>query len=115
MVKKIVTFRIEPSVADRLRVLAQQYERPIGDILEGVLDFLESPKYVNDEQFKTRFAGLLDMSIMNSGGEGDFVNIPGEVPDTMVWDFIRAKQKEAREAKKRELEEELRKLKLEDE
>ncbi len=113
MVKKIVTFRIEPSVANRLRALAQKYERPIGDILEGVLDFLESPKYVTDEQFKTRFAGLLDMSIVNAGDDG--VVIPANVPDPMVLDFIRAKHREAREEKKRELEEELRKLTLEDE
>ena len=41
MVKKTTSFRLEPSDLKRLKILSAQMEKPIGDIIAGLLDLAE--------------------------------------------------------------------------
>lgn len=98
---------VEPEVMRALKDLAIRFEKPVGDILEGLVDFTESARFITDEVYVTRFNALLETCLYNAGNHGGWV-IPegGESAE----DFIKRKTREDIEAKKRELEEELRKL-----
>ena len=51
----------------KLRKLSAEYNKPIGDIVEGLVKFSESGPRIKDETFQRRFKGLLDTAIRNAG------------------------------------------------
>lgn len=104
---------LEPEVMESLKALAVEYGKPIGDIIEGLIEFTRATRFITDETYVKRSNAMLGMCLVNAGQHGGFV--PESVPDGMVLEYARNKAREDIEAKKRELEEELRKLKLEDE
>lgn len=95
--KKFEGIRMEPEVKKRLKFLAVQQDKPIGDVIEGLLDFAEADQFITDETFRKRFRSLFDTVMINAGESGMFEPTPEKV----------AKEKED---KRRELLEELRKL-----
>lgn len=109
--KKKYQIAIDPKAMDEMKALAVQHGKPVGEVIEGLVDFAASARFVSDETYIKRFNGMLETCLVNAGQRGGF--IPENVSDEMTLEYIRRKTREDLEAKKRELEEELRKLESE--
>ena len=84
MAKKTTSFRLEPEILKKLKFLSFEYDKPIGDILEGLLNFIENPEYRKDPEFKKKFYDFLELELINAGtgknAEGEQVG-----PKTSGW------------------------------
>jgi len=78
MTKKITTVRMGPAAYQRLKTLAANWDMAVGDAIEGLLDFAESGKYINDADFNKRFDGLLETAMLNAGIEAFWEGAPEE-------------------------------------
>ena len=67
MDKKTTSFRLKPSVIKKLKYLSFETAKPIGDIIEALVEFSESGKYIDDEKQKERFNNLLELAFLNAG------------------------------------------------
>lgn len=73
MVKKLTSIRIEPNVIKKLKYLSVKYERPLGEIIEGLVNFSESGKFLTDPKEKKTFESLLKYSILQTGNRSTWV------------------------------------------
>ena len=69
MEKKVTTLRMRPTASRRLRMLAAEWDMPIGDVVEGLMDFAESYRHIKDAPYQKRFLGALDLAMLNAGLE----------------------------------------------
>jgi len=60
MVKKSTSFRLEPQVLRKLKYLGFDHAKPIGDVLEALVNFVELGNMVTDADFKSRFNSLFE-------------------------------------------------------
>jgi hypothetical protein len=100
---------LEPKVMRTLRILAVEHGKPIGDIIQGLVDFTESARFVSDEMFVKRFNALLETCLANAGSEAGWIVPEGN--ETAV-EFVKRKTLEDLEAQKAELEAELHMLEV---
>lgn len=105
--KKKYQIAIDPDVMDTMKSLAIKYQKPIGEIVEGLVKFTDSARFITDDVYVTRFNALLETCLYNAGNRGGWVLPEG---GESAEDFIKRKHREDLEAKRRELEEELSKL-----
>jgi hypothetical protein len=104
MAKKITTLRIEPSVMNALKDLAKKHGKPLGDIVEGLVDFIDSARFVTDDDYVKRFNSILETCLINAGESGGWMV---HDDDGLSLAFVKRKTLENLEAKKAELEAEL--------
>lgn len=96
MVKKLTSIRIEPGVIKKLKFLSVEYDRPLGEILEGLVKFSESGEYITDDRFKKLFHGLLETSIMNTGNRSGWAK-PGESLKETTDRLVNEREKQFKE------------------
>lgn len=107
MAKKNYGIRMEPDIAEELKTLCLKYKKPMGEIIEGLIEFSKSGNLINDTKFKERFDNLLDMSMANAGIRGGWI-IPSDMKDNETkLDYIRRKTQEDIAKKQLEMEQEL--------
>ncbi|MEA5087560.1 MAG: hypothetical protein VB033_01445 [Solidesulfovibrio sp.] len=67
MVKKFAGIRIDPITMKRLKMFAVKWDLPIGETIEGLLNFTESASKLKDPEFLDRFRNLLSQSMRKVG------------------------------------------------
>lgn len=100
--KKTYSFRAEPGVMKSLKLLSALYGKPLGDIIEGLIDFSESAHIIKDEDFQRRFKALFDQVMVNAGIAGVMINPSDMRDDETKSEYLARKSKEARERLDRE-------------
>lgn len=71
MAKKRTTVWIEPDVMKRLKYMGLDHDKPVGDVIEALIDFAKSGQYIEDKVFRDRFEALLDTALANAGIEAN--------------------------------------------
>ena len=61
MKKKTTSFNLKPNVGKKLKYMSVDYEKPIGDIIEDLVEFSEAGGYYHDEKFKEQFNALFKL------------------------------------------------------
>lgn len=67
MVKKITNIRMEDSTAKRLKMLSVQHDRPMGEAIEGLLDFVDEINALKEPATPGFLRGLLGSCMRVAG------------------------------------------------
>ena len=76
MTKKRTSIWIDPAVLRQLKMLGVQYDQPVGNVIEALVDFAGSAQGIADEAFQRRFKALFDTAMANGGGRATFDGDP---------------------------------------
>lgn len=76
---------LEPDIHQKLRIMAARVGVNVGDIIEGLVKFSESGRFIKDETFQRRFKGLLDTAIWNAGRSAYRSNESGAPAPEDTW------------------------------
>lgn len=65
--KKRTTLWMDPRILRKLKLIGVHRDQPIGNVIEALVDFSESAKFIKDDEFQRRFKALLDTALANAG------------------------------------------------
>lgn len=103
MPKKNVGLRLELDCIDKLKALSEKFNKPLGDVIEGLITFSETQINFDDcPSFNDRFRYLFEASMVNAGIHGGWIMTSDMRDDETKMDYIKRKTAEELEAKAQE-------------
>jgi len=111
MKKESTLIRIRHDDLAKLKAFAIQYQKPIVDIISGVIDFTEFSEFITDESIANTLRAGLQTCLANAGNDRGEI-IPGDLKDSFAVEYVTNRRIKDLEEKKKALESELSDLKL---
>lgn len=79
--KKMTSIRMEPRILKELKFLGVEHDKPLGEVIEALLEFSKADQHVFDDDWNKRFRDLREDAFVNTGTIGGYAGEPKPEPD----------------------------------